>query len=1321
MDANDGVTELANSFNIMTSKMQNSFAELDSVNQALGLSESQLKQFIEGMPVGVAIHDATGKCIYLNQIAKDALGIVTIPDITTENLAQAYQIYRQNQLYPQEQLPVIRALKGETVCLDDIEIHRDGNITSFEVRARPIFDEPGHISYAIVAFTDISERKQSEKILSDYNRTLEAEVVERSTALARTHEQLQTEMRDRQLLEGKLDSSTQQINTIFDSIADIVLILDEQKNLQIIPTKATSLYACDMNEFYLIVLNFFQEENEDVWFAKVLEALATQKTVNFDYSLRLNQQEVWFSASISPLPNRSVVWVARDISDRKRVEANLLEAQKIAHIGTWEYDFATKTTIWSEELYRIHRIDPSQPPLELDELVKVIHPQDRHRYLKLVNKKALTGLAFETDLRLLQKDGSISYIEVRGEPVFDEKGQLVRLFGTVLDISDRKQAEEALQDSIEREQALARSIERMRHSLDIDTIFNTTTSELREILKCDRVAIYRFNPDWSGEFVAESVGKEWIPLLQRSETAKFSGSIIEDPNCQAKTLQPSGEQVFDTYLQQNKDSLYSQGLLYRTTEDIYQAGFTPCYLELLERFQARAYLIVPIFCGSQIWGLLASYQNSMPRTWRKAEIHIALQISTQLGVALQQAQLLEATQKQAIQLQEAAVAAEAANRAKSTFLANMSHELRTPLNAILGFSQLMQHSTNLNLQDQENLRIINRSGEHLLTLINQVLDLAKIEVGRITLNPIEFELKSLLNEVEEMFQLQAQEKQLQLIFDCSSNVPPYLRADEVKLRQVLINLLSNAMKFTKEGGISLRISSVFSNENQQFLPPFPPRDGQEGGSGLPNSPSPNSPSPIPPSPIPPSPIPPSSIPPLGGAGGGGGARGGLPNSPSPNSPSPIPPSPIPPSSIPPLGGAGGGGGARGGLPNSPSPNSPSPIPPSPIPPSSIPPLGGAGGGGGARGGLPNSPSPNSPSPNSPSPIPPSSIPPLGGAGGGGGARGGLPNSPSPIPPSPIPHPPLGGARGGLPNHQLHFEIEDTGCGMAPDELDKLFQAFVQTQTGASYQQGTGLGLAISQQFIKLMGGQIAVRSQVGCGTTFTFDIPVTVVDASTVKPKQLSRQVIGLEPNQPTYRILIVDDRADLRQLLVKMLNRFEFELQEASNGIEAIEVWSSFEPHLIFMDMRMPIMDGYEATKRIKANVKGQATAIVAVSASTAEKGRTMVLSDDYDDFIRKPFREAEIFDALHKHLGVRYIYDEPQNTQESNQTEALTPEALAGLPADWLMSLEQATIECDLELILTQIEQIRDRHESLANALTALANEFLFNQILDLIKPDI
>ncbi|MCY7381162.1 MAG: response regulator, partial [Microcoleus sp. CAN_BIN18] len=245
------------------------------------------------------------------------------------------------------------------------------------------------------------------------------------------------------------------------------------------------------------------------------------------------------------------------------------------------------------------------------------------------------------------------------------------------------------------------------------------------------------------------------------------------------------------------------------------------------------------------------------------------------------------------------------------------------------------------------------------------------------------------------------------------------------------------------------------------------------------------------------------------------------------------------------------------------------------------------------------------------------------------------------------------------------------------------------------------------------------RSEVGRGTTFAFDIPVSAVDAANIQPVQPSRRAIALEANQPRYRILIVDDREDNRKLLIKLLAAFDFELQEASNGAEAIEIWSSFEPHLIFMDMWMPVMDGHEATKQIKATVKGEATAIIAVSAANAEEARTVTVSDDSDDFIHKPFRDTEIFATLHKHLGVRYIYDEPENVPEPNKIEAPTSETIAALPADWLAALEKATIECDLELILSQIELIRDRNHSLASALTALANDFQFNQILALIRP--
>jgi CheY-like chemotaxis protein len=235
---------------------------------------------------------------------------------------------------------------------------------------------------------------------------------------------------------------------------------------------------------------------------------------------------------------------------------------------------------------------------------------------------------------------------------------------------------------------------------------------------------------------------------------------------------------------------------------------------------------------------------------------------------------------------------------------------------------------------------------------------------------------------------------------------------------------------------------------------------------------------------------------------------------------------------------------------------------------------------------------------------------------------------------------------------LQFEIEDTGVGIAPEEVGNVFQAFVQTTSGQNAQKGTGLGLTISRQFVRLMGGEIVVESQLEIGTTFKFEIPVGVVYAADIPEPQINVEVTGLEPNQPCYRILIVDDREDNRQLLVKMLSPLGFPLQQATNGSEAVEIWENWQPHLILMDVRMPVMDGYEATKEIRARIqqreqKQQGNVdmsvsefespipkIIALTASTIEGRRSFALLVGCDDFISKPFDIDDFVGRIHHYL---------------------------------------------------------------------------------------
>ena len=489
--------------------------------------------------------------------------------------------------------------------------------------------------------------------------------------------------------------------------------------------------------------------------------------------------------------------------------------------------------------------------------------------------------------------------------------------------------------------------------------------------------------------------------------------------------------------------------------------------------------------------------------------------------------------EESIENTEAALSqAQNANKAKSRFLANMSHELRTPLNAILGFTQLMCRDSTIGKEHRENIQIINRSGEHLLKLINDILEMSKIEVGQITLNEVKFDLYKMLKSIEEMLRLKAEAKKLDLTFNIAKNVPRYIHTDEGKLRQIIINLLGNALKFTEQGAIALTVElredTKQAADNIDFL--F------------------------------------------------------------------------------------------------------------------------------------------------------------------------------------------------SDTYALHFAVRDTGPGIAETEMEQLFSPFEQTRIGRVSNEGTGLGLSICQKFVELMGGNLKVESVVGKGSIFSFEILIKLQDTeisqvfNNIEP-QPTRRVIGIAPGQPQYKILAVDDVPASRLLLRKMLRGIGFAVKEAGDGQEAVDIWQQWHPDLILMDMRMPIMDGYEATKQIKSQPQGKKTIVVALTASAFEEERVVILSAGCDDFMRKPFYEAELVDKIGKYLNIEYVYEEIVDiSNEPAPLPELSPDSLMVMPLKWRSQLYEAAAKVDNREILQLLAEIPQEYESLAKGLEELVEHFRCDKIIDL-----
>jgi PAS domain S-box-containing protein len=728
----------------------------------------------------------------------------------------------------------------------------------------------------------------------------------------------------------------------------------------------------------------------------------------------------------------------------------------------------------------------------------IIHPDDRQSVVEAVTAALANKKRFDLEYRLLAADGRPRWVHEQGQGVFTPEGQLLCLDGVIFDITTQRKAEESLMLNAERMEAMLR---------------------LNQMIDASEIELMAFAYETAIRLTHSKLG--YLGLINEDETSM--NVQFWSPEAMAECKVPDTPMIFPL----KSAGLWGEAVRQRRpiiTNDYaspnpWKKGTPEGHIELIRHMN------LPLIAGGKIV-LIAGVGNKeedyteddvqqlsllIEGMWRMIERRRAEDKLTQY-----QTRLEETVQQRTEELRLSLEAAEAANKAKSVFLANMSHELRTPLNAILGFSNIIHMDPQLPKNQRRNVDIISRSGEHLLTLINDVLQMAKIEAGGVELANTPFDLGGMVRDVIDMMQMRAKDRNLQLVIDQSSKFPRYIVGDAARLRQILINMIGNAIKFTKEGSVNLRLGTKH-NESSHLL----------------------------------------------------------------------------------------------------------------------------------------------------------------------------------------------------------IEVEDTGPGIAKQDQKHIFEPFVQLSKQGE-NKGTGLGLTITRQFVQIMGGQISLKSALGKGSLFTIDLPMTeAAERDIAQAKQLPiGNVTGLAPGQPEYRILIVEDQLDNQLLLTNLLQSVGLRIKVAENGKQGVELFQRWQPHLIFMDRRMPVMDGEEATRTIRELPGGQSVKIVAVTASAFNEQKKSMIDAGVDDFIGKPYHLDEIYTCLSNQLGIRFQYEESKETQK--HTYKLTPEMVAVLPEKLRNELQGALESLESRKIYMSIQQVAAYDQELYSSLIQCAENFDYPAILQALKSD-